>query len=182
MAPKQQNAKALKEAAKDPTPADNVEGFSEQHGVSMAELKEFKELFNLIDSDGSGAISKEELGNLVRILGIKVSSTELQLILNEIGSSSDDGEIEFDDFVSIMTCKISADYSQKEIKNSFKRFAKQDAGAPEGCIRIQDLLEGLRKYSDVPPDAKANLVDIINRLQVNDNYFDYASYVDMMMK
>ena len=47
-------------------------------------------------------------------------------MLNEIGSKSDDGEIGFEDFVSIMTCKISAEYKQEEIKKSFHIFAKGD--------------------------------------------------------
>ena len=42
------------------------------HGLSEEELSEFREIFNLVDSDGSGEISREELGELISTLGLKV--------------------------------------------------------------------------------------------------------------
>ena len=35
-------------------------------------MQEFREIFNLVDSDGSGEISREELGDLIATLGLKV--------------------------------------------------------------------------------------------------------------
>jgi len=43
------------------------------HGLSDEELAEFREIFNLVDADGSGEISREELGELISTLGLKVS-------------------------------------------------------------------------------------------------------------
>eukprot|EP00391_Amoebophrya_sp_Ameob2_P008397 CAMPEP_0178999550 /NCGR_PEP_ID=MMETSP0795-20121207/10128_1 /TAXON_ID=88552 /ORGANISM="Amoebophrya sp., Strain Ameob2" /LENGTH=186 /DNA_ID=CAMNT_0020692347 /DNA_START=86 /DNA_END=646 /DNA_ORIENTATION=- len=152
-----------------------------EDGVTPSQLKEYRELFNLIDTDSSGEISKDELGNLVRILGIKVSATELQLMLNEIGSNNENGEIEFEDFVSIMTCKISADYTPEEVKKSFAMFADGDAKAPPGCIKLDDLLEAVKRYGD-DRGERNDVVDIIARLQTTDNYFNFENYVAMMMK
>jgi Ca2+-binding EF-hand superfamily protein len=41
-------------------------------GLSEEELAEFREIFNLVDADGSGEISREELGELISTLGLKV--------------------------------------------------------------------------------------------------------------
>ncbi|CAD7957544.1 unnamed protein product [Amoebophrya sp. A120] len=154
-------------------------GPSADGSVSEAELQEFREIFHLIDSDGSGEISKEELGNLIRILGIKVSSTELQLILNEIGSSSQTGEIGFEDFVRTMTCKISADYTPDEVRRSFELFSEHDEKAPPGCIKLDDLSEACKRYGS---DGRTDIQEIINRLQTTNNYFNYDNYVAMTMK
>ena len=43
-----------------------------KHGLTDEELSEFREIFNLVDSDGSGEISREELGELISTLGLKV--------------------------------------------------------------------------------------------------------------
>ena len=43
------------------------------HGLSEEELAEFREIFNLVDADGSGEISREELGELISTLGLKVT-------------------------------------------------------------------------------------------------------------
>ena len=44
------------------------------HGLSDEELAEFREIFNLVDADGSGEISREELGELISTLGLKVTT------------------------------------------------------------------------------------------------------------
>ena len=38
--------------------------------LTPEELAEFREIFNLVDKDGGGTISKEELGELMETLGI----------------------------------------------------------------------------------------------------------------
>ena len=37
------------------------------HNLSAEELAEFREIFNLVDRDGGGTITKEELGEVVRV-------------------------------------------------------------------------------------------------------------------
>lgn len=85
--------------------------------LSEAELKEFREIFNLVDKvrqrarngrslrvrcqcthscaqDGGGTISKKELGELMDTLGIHVSAEEIDLMVHEIDSDQN-GEIDF---------------------------------------------------------------------------------------
>lgn len=63
----------LKSALKDggsKTGAKKAAGAAED--PSTGAMMEFRELFDLIDVDRSGEISKEELGNLMKILRIQV--------------------------------------------------------------------------------------------------------------
>jgi Ca2+-binding EF-hand superfamily protein len=41
--------------------------------LTAEEEMEFREIFNLVDRDGGGSISKEELGQLMETLGIHAS-------------------------------------------------------------------------------------------------------------
>ena len=65
-----------------------------QH-LSEEELAEFREIFNLVDRDGGGTITKEELGELMDTLGIDATAEEIDLMINEIDQDSN-GEIDFE--------------------------------------------------------------------------------------
>jgi|TARA_B110000305_G_C19140102_1_gene493068 calmodulin len=64
------------------------------HNLSDEELAEFREIFNLVDRDGGGTITKEELGELMDTLGIDATPEEIDLMINEIDQDSN-GEIDF---------------------------------------------------------------------------------------
>ena len=65
-----------------------------QH-LSAEELAEFREIFNLVDRDGGGTITKEELGELMDTLGIDATPEEIDLMINEIDQDNN-GEIDFE--------------------------------------------------------------------------------------
>ena len=54
------------------------------HLLSSEEVSEFREIFNLVDRDGGGSITKEELGELMDTLGIDASPEEVDLMIREV--------------------------------------------------------------------------------------------------
>ena len=58
-------------------------------------LNEFREIFSLIDRDGGGTIAKEELGELLEIIGVEATEDELNSMMNQVDSDKS-GEIDFD--------------------------------------------------------------------------------------
>ena len=54
------------------------------------------------DADGSGAIDAGELGAALSLLGLRATPAEVAAMLDSVGSQAD-GEIEFPQFVNIMT-------------------------------------------------------------------------------
>ena len=61
--------------------------------LTPEELAEFREIFNLVDKDGGGTISKEELGELMETLGIDATPEEIHVApgtLRALGLANDD--------------------------------------------------------------------------------------------
>jgi Ca2+-binding EF-hand superfamily protein len=51
--------------------------------LSPEEIAEFREIFNLVDKDGGGSITKVELGELMDTLGIDASPEEIDQMIME---------------------------------------------------------------------------------------------------
>jgi Ca2+-binding EF-hand superfamily protein len=54
------------------------------------------------------------------------------------------GEIQFEEFVSVMSRKVQASYTADEVKSAFKVF---EGGAPAGYIKVDALEKALRVYA-----------------------------------
>jgi Ca2+-binding EF-hand superfamily protein len=52
--------------------------------LTAEEIAEFREIFNLVDRDGEGSISKAELADLMETLGIKATQEEIDEMIAEI--------------------------------------------------------------------------------------------------
>ena len=74
--------------------ADGSSARRHQH-LTDEELAEFREIFNLVDLDKGGTISKDELKQLMNTLGLKPSQEELNAMVDEIDADGN-GEIDFD--------------------------------------------------------------------------------------
>ncbi len=59
--------------------------------LTPEEIAEFREIFNLVDKDGGGSITKVELADLMDTLGIDATPEEIDFMISEI----DQGEYYF---------------------------------------------------------------------------------------
>ena len=76
---------------------------SQRSGMSRAaSVVELKELFNTIDTDGSGAIDADELHVGAKMLGITATKAEIEDIVKSADADGN-GELDFDEFVAIMS-------------------------------------------------------------------------------
>ncbi len=138
---------------------------------------EFREVFNLVDRDRSGSISRQELAQLMLTLSINASQQELDLMIDEIDSNKN-GEIEFEEFVAVMSKKVQATYSAAEVKSAFRVFA---GTAPQGHVRLSELERALTVYGAdrLSPEQVAELVSQIDCDA--HGFFNFEEYVDMML-
>lgn len=52
--------------------------------LTPEEISEFREIFNLVDKDGGGSITKSELADLMDTLGIDATPEEIDFMISEI--------------------------------------------------------------------------------------------------
>jgi calmodulin len=58
-------------------------------------INDLREIFNLVDLDGGGTISKDELNTLMFTIGIKLSDSEITNMIYEVGGGYTE-DIDFD--------------------------------------------------------------------------------------
>ncbi|EFC38333.1 predicted protein [Naegleria gruberi] len=88
--------------------------------------QEIKEAFDLFDMDGSGKIDAKELKVAMRALGFEPKKEEIKKMISGIDNGS--GKIDFNDFLQLMTAKMSEKDSHAEIMKAFRLFDEDDSG------------------------------------------------------
>mmetsp|Transcript_15641 Transcript_15641/g.21933 ORF Transcript_15641/g.21933 Transcript_15641/m.21933 type:complete len:146 (-) Transcript_15641:264-701(-) len=92
--------------------------------LSEDQIKEYKEAWKLFDLDGDGSISRDELRKLMKSTGQAYTEEELTRIIEEADEDGN-GEIDFDEFLTIMTAPTSIN---DEIKATFDIFDQSCKG------------------------------------------------------
>ncbi|CAM9156043.1 unnamed protein product [Chrysoparadoxa australica] len=145
--------------------------------LSPEEVAEFREIFHLVDRDGGGTITKEELGDLMDTLGIDATPEEIDLMINEIDEDSN-GEIDFDEFVAVMSRKVNATYTADQVKGAFKVF---EGAAPAGHIYVDNLIKALTTYGNKTLTA-TQAQELVSQLEPDVNgMVNYNEYISIMM-
>ena len=73
----------------------------EKKAITEEEVAKLWEAFKVFDADGSGAISSEELGQVMRSLGQSPNETELRDMIKEVDVDLS-GSIDFEEFKMLM--------------------------------------------------------------------------------
>lgn len=93
--------------------------------------------------DGGGTIFRKELGELLQTLGIRASSEEVDRMFAEVDADKS-GEIEFAEFLAVMTRRPTVPHTAADVKAAFRVFETE--GCPPGYIRVSDLVQALVMY------------------------------------
>ena len=97
----------------------------EKNGLTEDEVLEIKEAFDLFDSDHSGTIDTEELKQALSNLGIDAKNQTLQNMMNDIDKNQS-GTIDFDEFIEMMTAKMSDKDTREDLEKVFQLFIGDD--------------------------------------------------------
>merc|ERR1712100_563936 len=143
-------------------------------GLSVDEVEEIKEAFDLFDNDGSGAISVNELTSAMKSLGFDVKHAVVYNMVADLDSDGS-GEIEFGEFLEVMCAKITDKNTKEEIDRDLKLFDKDGNGTLEAddlsrvCKELgeemseEDVREVIQR-ADLDGDGVVGLQDFYNVL------------------
>ncbi|XP_078028633.1 calcium-binding protein 8 isoform X2 [Epinephelus lanceolatus] len=103
--------------------------------ISTEELGEIREAFRVLDRDGNGFISKQELGMAMRSLGYMPSEVELAIIMQRLDMDGD-GQVDFEEFMTILGPKLLSSDNREgflgnTIDNIFWQFDMQQLSLDE---------------------------------------------------
>ena len=133
------------------------------------EKEVIKEKFLLFDEDGSGSISKEELGAAMRYMGLNPTEAEVQSMLDSL---DEDGtcQLEFPEFLKLMSqiknhdplsFDLTGQLTTKQIAEIQEKFLQFDDDQ-DGVIDKSELGAILRYMGQTPTDLE--LEDILLKL------------------
>merc|ERR1712226_833182 len=89
--------------------------------LTEEQIAEFEEHFSIFDKDGSGTITIEELGTVMRSLGQNPTEKELQDMINEVDGDGN-GIVNFPEFLTMMARKAEGGDAQDELIEAFRKF------------------------------------------------------------
>jgi len=139
------------------------------------EIRQLKEAFAFFDHNNDGEISTQEIGKVMKALGLDITEEELKDIMNDLDENGD-GHMDFDEFVLMMDRRMSVNSQVDEIKATFNFFDKKG----DGKIDFDELKEGLCGLGEDVTDK--DVQDMIKEADMNgDGYIDFQEFMQMMM-
>mmetsp|Transcript_35272 Transcript_35272/g.51830 ORF Transcript_35272/g.51830 Transcript_35272/m.51830 type:complete len:170 (-) Transcript_35272:215-724(-) len=134
----------------------------ERPGLSKEEIEEIKEAFNLFDTDGSGTIDPKELKSAMQSLGFEAKNATIYQMIGDIDKDGS-GSIDFDEFLDMMTAKMSDKDSKEDIGKVFNLFDDDKSGK----ISLRNLKRVARELGETMSDAE--LMEMIERADTDED-------------
>ncbi|XVF13669.1 hypothetical protein REPUB_Repub08aG0227900 [Reevesia pubescens] len=107
------------------------------------QIAELREIFRSFDRNKDGSLTQLELGSLLRSLGLKPSSDQLEALIQKTDTNSN-GLIEFSEFVALVAPELLSEkspYSEEQLKQLFKMFDRDG----NGFITAAELAHSMAK-------------------------------------
>lgn len=120
------------------------------------QVNEFREAFSLFDKDGNGSISEKELKLAMKSIGQNASDIEIQEMVLEADLDGD-GEIDFNEFLSLMARKMKDTDEEEELLQAFGIFDRNE----DGYITADDLRQLMNFWGEKITDKEAE--EMLNR-------------------
>lgn len=133
------------------------------------QIAELREIFRSFDRNNDGSLTPLELGSLLRSLGLKPTSEQLDALSQKADKNSN-GLIEFSEFVSLVAPDLlpaKSPYTEEQMRQLFRMFDRDGNGyitaaelahsmAKLGHALTAEELTGMIKEADSDGDGRIN--------------------------
>ncbi|KAI0242017.1 putative calmodulin-like protein 6, partial [Lamellibrachia satsuma] len=135
--------------------------------LSSEQIAEYRAAFRSIDIDGSGTISVHELGTAMRNLGERLTDDDIRAMIREADEDYS-GNIDFDEFVTMMASKPRPKSEEELVAEAFRRFDVDG----DGVLTVDELRQGMISLGEDMTDEE--IEDMMRAADVNgDGVIDY---------
>ncbi|CAN0920439.1 Calmodulin-like protein 11 [Linum grandiflorum] len=144
--------------------------------LTQDQILEFHEAFCLLDKDGDGRITMEELRRAMKSLGLRPSEGELQEMIKEVDWDGN-GSIEFEEFLSLMASNLEQKQSDHlELREAFRVFDKDQ----DGFISPSELRHGMMNVGERITDEEVE--QMVKEADLDgDGLISYQEFLQMML-
>lgn len=97
-------------------------------------IDQYKEIFNYFDKDGSGGISRDEFKNAFKRYSMIVDQHELMELIGQVDQDND-GDVEWDEFVSLMREDLGFILTDDDIRSAFEEADLDN----DGFLQAEDI-------------------------------------------
>ena len=133
--------------------------------------KEYKSIFEMHDSNKDGSVNSLELANILKWININISDEEIKEIMTEIELEGN-GEINYDEFISILNKREKDVDNEEELLKAFKVFDKEG----NGLININELKHIMLTVGTNLSECEIN--DMLTEADTDmDGYINYEEFI-----
>jgi len=145
--------------------------------LDEAQTAALKTAFESFDTEGKGAIGVETIGNILRMMGVKVKEADLKEIVDEVDDDGS-GMLEFEEFTEL-AAKFLIEEDEEELKNELKEAFRIYDKDGQGFITNEVLKEILREID--PKLTETDLDGIIEEVDEDGSgTMDLDEFMEMM--
>ena len=135
----------------------------------------YKKIFEMYDSNKDGNVNSLELANILKAIDINASDEEIKDIITEMDLEGN-GEINFENFVSIVKRREKDVDNEEEVLNAFKLFDKEG----NGLININELKHIMLTVGNNISETELN--DLLKEADTdNDGYINYEEFIRSLL-
>ncbi|EDO28154.1 predicted protein [Nematostella vectensis] len=102
--------------------------------ITEEQIREFKNAFMSFDKNGDGRIDAEELGIVMRSIGLHPKDEELKAMIKQADKDGS-GDIDLPEFIELMASKSKNDTTESDLREAFSLFDKDG----NGLISAQEM-------------------------------------------
>ena len=147
----------------------------EEEYITDEQRKDLQDIFDQFDKDKDGKISGKELSNAMVSMGQNPTEEEINEMVREVDLNQD-GKIDFDEFMILMTKSSPDTQTEEEVINAFRVFDKEG----NGLIASSELKHIMMTIGDKMSEEEA--AEMVNEADIDgDGMINYEEFVRMMM-
>jgi calmodulin len=95
--------------------------------LSADQIQEFRQAFDIMDRNGDGVITVDDLATVMRAIGQAPNHSELQDMIREVDADGKDA-IDFPEFLALMSRQMRQSDIEEELKQTFRVFDRDGDG------------------------------------------------------
>ena len=139
--------------------------------LALNKEKEYKSIFEMHDSNKDGNVNSLELANILKAININIPDEEIKEIMTEIDLEGK-GEINYEEFISILNRREKDVDNEEELLKAFKVFDKEG----NGLININELKHIMLTVGNNLSESEIN--DMLTEADTDmDGYINYEEFI-----